>query len=276
VAARQLILNTLEGTSSGEVIDGFLQDRYADFDDYFAAVRQVWGDAPADRMYNAGARAASEQPTITAMGDRQRGEERVATAVLLSMPEPDFRLAIFLAILRLLQPGSALTRIASVCTARGIPWKLTLDKGFVWTGDEEIENSAMLPAMSAVEDARFAAVKSEFDSARSELALGTPKALKQCVHESGCAVESAMKVVLSQRGAAYDEKHAAFALFGDLTTAGIVPEFMKFCVLGAASPRNKLGGHGAGEVPHDVPQETAEAVLASAAVSITYLHKLLP
>jgi hypothetical protein len=40
--------------------------------------------------------------------------------------------------------------------------------------------------------------------------------------------------------------------------------------------RNKKAGHGAGEVPHDVPQEMAEGVLASAAVAIAYLHKLLP
>jgi hypothetical protein len=51
---------------------------------------------------------------------------------------------------------------------------------------------------------------------------------------------------------------------------------MRSCVLAPASPRNKAGGHGADEVPHDVPQWMAEAVLASAAVAIAYLHRLLP
>jgi hypothetical protein len=51
---------------------------------------------------------------------------------------------------------------------------------------------------------------------------------------------------------------------------------MEYCVLAAASPRNKCGGHGAGEAPHDLPQEIAEGVIAAAAVAISYLCKLLP
>ena len=85
-----------------------------------------------------------------------------------------------------------------------------------------------------------------------------------------------MKAVLKHRGVAYDENDAAFKLFDLLVAAGLVPGFMRFCVLATASPRNKAGGHGADEAPHDGPQEMAEAVLASAAVAIAYLHKLLP
>jgi hypothetical protein len=51
---------------------------------------------------------------------------------------------------------------------------------------------------------------------------------------------------------------------------------MESIVLGANGPRNKKGGHGAGATPHGVPVEEAEATLASAAVAIAYLHKLLP
>jgi len=130
--------------------------------------------------------------------------------------------------------------------------------------------------LSAIEDARLASAKSHFDSARSELALGTPIALPQSVHQSGCAVESAMKAVLKHRGVPYEERDTAFKLFDHLVSANLVPEYMKFCVLATASPRNKVGGHGADGTPHHVPLEMAEAVLASAAVVIAYLHKLLP
>src|SRR5580692_5020156 len=58
-----------------------------------------------------------------------------------------------------------------------------------------------------------------------------------------------------------------------LLTAESVPRFMEYCVLAAALPRNKRGGHGAGEAPHDVPQEIAEAVIAAAAVAVSYLCK---
>jgi hypothetical protein len=85
-----------------------------------------------------------------------------------------------------------------------------------------------------------------------------------------------MKVLLKQHGVQYAESDAAFKLFGHLVGAEIVPPFMKYCVLTATSPRNKRGAHGADEIPRDVPQEMAEAVLASAAVSVAYLHKLLP
>jgi hypothetical protein len=275
-AARQLILNTLEGSSNRGVLHGFLEDNYPTYEDYLRAVREVWGDAPADRMSNAAARAANEQSTVIAFGDTQRAEERVASAMLLHMPEPDFRLAVFETVERGKLAGSPVARITSICKKRGIPWEFTASEGFRWIGDQEVETSAMRPALSAVEDPRLLGVKSHFDSARSELALGTPTALRQTVHESACAVEGAMKVLLTQRGVPYDEKDTAFKLFETLVSAEILPQFMQYAVLAAASPRNKRGGHGAGEAPHDVPQEMAEAVLASTAVSIAYLHKLLP
>ncbi len=275
-AARQLILNTLEGCSERAVMYGFLQDSYANFEDYTVAVREVWGDAPADRMTNAVARAANEQPTVVAFGDTQRAEERVANALLLHMPEPDYRLAVFQAVSQQSLAASPVERITSICRKRGIPWEFTASEGFRWIGDAEVEASAMRPALSAIGDPRLLGAKSHFDSARSELALGTATALRQSVHESACAVEGTMKVLLTQRGVPYDEKDAAFKLFEHLVAAGIVPQFMQYCVLGAASPRNKRGGHGAGEVPHEVPQEMAEAVIASAATSISYLHNLLP
>lgn len=114
------------------------------------------------------------------------------------------------------------------------------------------------------------------ESARAELALGTPKALSQSVHQSGCAIESAMKVVLDERRIAYDAKDTAQRLFENLTQNGIVTRDMERLVLGAATPRNKKGGHGAGATPHQVRPADAEAVLASAAVAIAYLHKKLP
>jgi hypothetical protein len=275
VAARKLILNTLEGCSNQDTLYGLWEDGYANFDDYTSAVRGVWGDAPADRLTNAVKRAADEQPAAVSVGAVRRGEEAVTEAALLYMPEPDFRVAVFKAFGRN-KLNTTVTRITSICRKRGIPWEFNGSDGFRWVGDAQVEAEAMHPALSAIEDPRLASAKSHFDSARSELALGTPTALPQSVHQSACAVESAMKAVLKHRGVAYSDKDAAFKLFDTLVGAGIVPEFMRYCVLAPASPRNKAGGHGADEAPHNVPQEMAEAVLASAAVAIGYLHKLLP
>jgi hypothetical protein len=51
---------------------------------------------------------------------------------------------------------------------------------------------------------------------------------------------------------------------------------MRSIVLGTMTSRNRSGGHGAGADPHQVSVEVAESVLASAAVSISFLAKLLP
>ena|GEM_PF-1702230 len=275
VAARKLILKTLEGCSNQDTLHGFWGDDYANFDDYTRAVREVWLDGPADRLINVVKRAADEQPAAPSVGAVRRSEEAVIEAVLLYMPEPDFRVAVFKAFSKD-KLNSTITRITSICRKRGIPWEFNLSDGFGWIGDEQVAASAVHPALSAIEDPRLVSAKGHFESARSELALGTSSALPQSVHQSACAVESAMKAVLKHRGIAYDEKDTAFKLFDQLVAAGLVPEFMRFCVLAAASPRNKAGGHGADEEPHNVPQEIAEAVLASTAVAIAYLRKLLP
>ena len=56
----------------------------------------------------------------------------------------------------------------------------------------------------------------------------------------------------------------------------IVPRYMEREVLGAATPRNKTAGHGAGAIPHEVATAEAEGVVAAAASSIAYLAKKLP
>jgi hypothetical protein len=272
--ARQLILNTLQGCSERTVVDGFLHDSYADVDDYTAAVKQVWGQDAATDVGLAVVGTANEQSVIPSYDDARKGEA-VANALLLHMPEPDFRLAVKRAVQERDLAVNPVDRINVICKRRGIPWEFTSADGFAWTGDAEVEELAMRPALSAVQDPRLAGAKHNFDAARAELATGTPTSLRQCVHESACAVESAMKTVLSQRGVEYDERDTAFPLFDRLVAAGIVPQFMQFCVLGAASPRNKRAGHGA-EEPHEVDEELAETVMASAAIAIAYLQKLLP
>jgi hypothetical protein len=127
--ARQLILNTLEGAPERSVLNGFLLDRYADLADYTRGVREVWGDSPADRMSNALARAANEVPTILSPGEAQRAEEHAANAVLLHMPEPDFRVAVSDTVRQQRLAASPVDRITNICRRRGIPWEFTASEG---------------------------------------------------------------------------------------------------------------------------------------------------
>ena len=276
-SARKLILKALDGISRSAVLNGFMRDRYPDFDDYTRAVRAVWGDGSADRITNALSRAANEQPELILAAPEQRHAENLAAnAVLLQMPEPDFRVAVFDGFSQTPGAITPVERINKICKQRGIPWEFISTEGFTWTGDAEVERAALRPALSAIEDSRFLGVKNHFDAARTELATGTPTALRQSVHESACAIESAMKVLLTQHLVTFDERDTASKLFDIAVANELVPKFMEYCVLTAASPRNKRAGHGPVETPHEVPQEMAEVVFASAAASIAYLQKLLP
>jgi hypothetical protein len=227
-------------------------------------------------VVSAGRRATN--PTLHGItGDsatRERGAK--ASALLLKMPDGDFRRAVFDAQRRNPDPSDQV-RITRICQKRGIPWAYEPDQGFVWVGDEETETQAIRPALAAISAPRFAGgVKSHFNSAREELAFGTPLALSKCLHQAACAVESAMKITLDEHKETYDSGDTAQRLFKHLVDADIVPRYMERVVLGAMIPRNKKGGHGPGAIPHSVPLEAAEATFASASVAIAYLHKRLP
>lgn len=193
------------------------------------------------------------------------------------MPEPDFRLAIELAPVSRMRRGRSAKRISEVCRSRGITWRFVRGKGFVWTGDRLVEEELLHPAEGALADPRFAGgVRTEFESARSELRAGSPVARKQAVYEAASAVESALKVLLDEHGVAYAASDTAQRLFEHLVAGNILPRFMERQILAAAQSRNKAGGHGAGAIPHNVTMAQAEAVVAAAAGAISYLGKLLP
>ena len=273
---RALILKMLKGVSSAALRDSFFRGRYANFDDYAAAVSELWGDGPAHEMRAAMAQAANYQPIVVSVPTARQKEEMISEAMLLHMPEPDFRAAVSEVSSVVSYADRTAERISGICKAHGIPWEFTASGGFRWAGGERIEDLDIRPALSAIQDPRFAGVRREFDSARSELALGTASSLKRVVRQSGRAVESAMKVLLAQRGAPFSEQATAFDVFDNLEKAGIVPKFMRSCVLTGACPRDRKGERAAGEAPDQVPYELAEEALTSAGVAIAYLHQLLP
>jgi len=276
--ARHLILKALAWTNSTGVMGAFFDDRcYADENDYLVAVERVWGPERVHVLRIKATAAADSIGTPSSPREHDVAEAAVCEAVLLHMPEPDFRSAVFIAARGAAKTAQVAPRINHIRRMRGMPWVFSPDKGFCWVGDEEVESRAIRPAMSAIEDSRFAdGVKDEFVQARAELARGTPGALAHAVHKAGCAVESAMKVLLGQHGQRYGEGETAHPLFDRLVEAGLAPPLMQACVLGAASLCDQRTGHGDGDAPREVSQEVAEAVLASAAVAIAYLHKLLP
>jgi hypothetical protein len=262
--ARELILRVVAEVAratSTDLIDALFADRYGSMRDYYQAVEAVWGTD---------ARSACAQAMSAPVGGSyvvSQGERLRAAynSLLLVMPEPDFRLAVEAVLQPQRDADIAARRLTEICRARGAPWRFSVRHGFEWVGEVLVEQELLRPAISVLEDSRFAGgVRSEFESARDELKSGTPVARKQAVYEAGCAVESAMKVVLDEHQIEYDtQRDTAHALLDPI-------------VLGATRPRNKKGGHGAGAVAHDVSPEEAEASVASAAGAVAYLGRLLP
>ena len=158
-----------------------------------------------------------------------------------------------------------------------MPFKFDVDNGFEWVGDMEIRRELVEPALAAIHDPRFAGgVYSEFEKARSELRENTANTRKQAVHEAGCAVESAMKVVLDQRKIAYKATDTGKPLFDLLEADGLVPRFMEPSIFAVLTPRNKTAGHGGGAEPLDPGKAETESIIAAAAGVIAYLHTKLP
>ena len=278
--ARELVLRVLDdvaGLDAIDVVNFFFRDRFGSWNDYFSAVRDVWGVATEFVLRSAVSDAEANAKPLGAFADRNGRHLAGACALLVTAPEPDFRTATTEALRAAGQMRNAADRISQICQKRGAPWAFSPPGGFEYVGDEEVERELIRPALAAINRPEFAGgVKAEFEAARSELTKGTPDALKQAIHEAGCAVESAMKVVLGRQNAAYDQGDTASPLFEHLERAGIVPRYMQNLVLVAMSPRNKLGGHGAGDTPHDVDPDEAASVVSGAAGAIAYLATCLP
>lgn len=279
--ARRLILRVASeasGYGPKEIGTLFFRDRFGGLADYLDGVERVWGHA---ERYGLGqalshAQANAEFPGV--LRSRVDPEVAITQTLLLKMPEPDFRLAIAETLRREFHGEAAGERISEICRNRGASWKFVHPDGFEYVGDEEVERAQIRPALAAINRAEFAGgTRTEFEAARAELATGTPASLKQAVHEAGCAVESAMKVVLDRRKIAYDtQRDTAAKLFEHLEGAGVVSADMRNLVLVAMTPRNRRGGHGAGAVPHAVDPSEAGAVVAGAAGAIAYLAERLP
>jgi hypothetical protein len=277
--ARELVLRVIEELEGGNalgVIEAFFHDRFGGRRDYYEALERVWGHGW--RRFCEEAVFSAEIQADHAMTFPMPSKHLVgAYTLLIHMPESDFRLAIEKALEHNPNAQDGCRRISEICRARGAPWVMTEQDGFEWVGDAIVERELLRPALSILEDSRFAGgVKTDFDTARNELRIGTPAANKQAVGEAASAVESAMKVLLDATGGTYAETDTAQRLFQLLVDAGTVPRYMERVVLAAALPRNKTAAHGAGATPHNVTATEAGAVVAAAAGAIAYLGKLLP
>lgn len=270
--ARRALLRPIDDADVGHAVlveALFDREAYGDVSDYLAAVAEVWGQAAAYVIDGAG------------LGAARRAD---STAFLLTIPEPDFLTALEAGIQYASDDPfvevALVDRINAICAKRGVPYRVegsVRKPRFTWTGDAVVNEQVMAPALSALDDPRFARGPSvEFASARAELRAVTPQARKQAVAEACNAVESAMKVLLDERQIGRPRPENAQNLFDALSAVGAIPKEAAEIVLGASRFGNRKGRHGAGPVAHDVAPGEAEAVVSSAATALTFLASRLP
>lgn len=275
--ARTLILQVGQneaGLEPGHFVNALFKDQFGSPQDYFAGVESAHGWEARQRCQSAVEAVYDEQQLQLSY---EREDQAPAQVLLLAMPEPDFMTAVEEIALKVRQSREIADRITKICAARGVPYKCSVAGGFERVGDTEVRRELIEPALAAIHDRRFAGgVRSEFDQARAELREGTPASRKQAIHEAGCALESAMKVVLTKHKIAYKPTDTGKPLFELLERAGLVPKYMEPTFFAVLTPRNKAGGHGAGPEPHEPGETEAGSVVASAAGAIAYLHTKLP
>ena len=207
-----------------------------------------------------------------------------------ALPEPDFLTCIeggHQLIRSMPARRSFPERANRLCERRGVPYRAegsVLSIHFVWTGDAIVEQEAVRPALSALDDPRLVpGPGQEFAVARRELREGTPSALRQAVAEACNGVESALEVLLTEHGQPIPAGQGVDRLMGACKAANLFPPAVdgkgvpvEQILLGPARFGDRRGRQGSGPVPHDVEREEAEAVVAAAAVAIKFIAGSLP
>jgi hypothetical protein len=181
--ARQLILQVAFelGASPSQILGVFFRDRFGSYEDYFAALNGLADEGSIWHLKQQVDSAGIDAQFPATLGPSISPDDARALRLLMLMPARDFRTAISGLVPLYERASEPADRITSICRARGIPYEFDYTHGFQFTGDAEVEARAIRPALSAVGDPRFAGgVKSNFDSAREELAEGTPAALSKC------------------------------------------------------------------------------------------------
>lgn len=265
----------------------FHRETYGDLDDYLDAVRTARGFEAAESirmemramidLYTDEMRLDWEQAKLDA--SRIYGP----IGFFIAMPEADFLTAV--------EAGAGLVRspvrtsalpleINRICERRGLPYRMSeLSSGsrFEWTGDATIAADVVSPALSALEDPRLrGGAKVEFEGAREQLRKDTPESRKRAVGEVCGAVESAMKVLLTEHGKALPTLANLSKLVKLLIAEGIVEAEIQEMLVAPGFYGNRKSRHGGGYVAHDVGTTSAEAAVAAGAVAITYLAGHLP
>ena len=283
------------GVTHNQMLIAFFRDQaYGDLDDYLAAVETAWGYAAGQairqEMQTTQARYTDDLRLDWEQASREAAQMYAPVGLLNAMPAPDFLTLVQVAVGLMRDPlrqSAAPSAITKICERRGVPYRFAgvgpLGR-FEWIGDAVTEALILRPALSALDDPRLAqGPRTDFEDARTALRDGSPSGRRRAVTHACNAVESALKVLLGEHRIALPSSQNLDALLAACREAGVFPAAVdgkgvpiEQVLAGPGRFGNRRGRHGAGAVPHDVEPDEAEAVVAAAAVALTFIARRLP
>lgn len=298
---RSAILTRLEklGVESVALGQEFLErEGYGSFEDYIARVRSLYGDEEAQRVKERmGELAQRDQTTLGRPDpsdpiDRAYRQQTMAANLpryaLVAGPDAEFLKGIDYAMdlisnvyadagsMAPMRAGEEVRGyISELFAKRGIPYHYE-DYKLVWAGDRGAHQVVVGPALQALADARLAGARNEFEAALGHLLAGTQKDREDAIEEAAKSVESALKVLVAEKGLTIAANATLRPLFDALKDGGVLPDFTDNLVQAAARIRNKMGGHGAGPQPRQIDLDIATAAVNGAAAAIVLLAGRLP
>ena len=142
--------------------------------------------------------------------------------------------------------------------------------------NQVVHAAAVQPALRLLAAPEFAGANQEYLSAHEHYRHGSTK---ECLTDCLKAFESTMKVICAKRGWAFKPTDTAKPLLDVIFQNNLIPAFMQShftgvrATLEAGVPtvRNKLGGHGQGATPVEVPDSLAAYALHLTAANILLL-----
>lgn len=139
-----------------------------------------------------------------------------------------------------------------------------------------IHAEVVKPAITLLRGAEYAGAQEEFLKAHEHYRHGNHK---EALAEALKAFESVMKVICAKRGWEHDPHATSRALLTVIFENGLVPKFweqhfssLRSCLeSGVPTARNRLGGHGQGATPTEVPAYLTAYVLHTTASALVFL-----
>lgn len=162
--------------------------------------------------------------------------------------------------------------INAVLAEEESPWQMS--DGRIYLVDSRFLDALKDQAEEEMKREGFLGAHEEFRDARSYLQAGTTD---DAIHKANCAFESALKSLLNQREGTANDLLNKLREETDLLDA-VSPEAQKVIILkvlqGLPVLRHKIGGHGQGAEPANVPRAYGDLAVNLAATYIKFLLDL--